>query len=65
MTCPSPTQASIFGTATNNGSGAYQFRIDVQDGASTSQPDMYGITVGSYSSGQHNLGGGQVDIHKN
>src|SRR5207245_2179907 len=48
VTCPSPTQASIFGTATINGSGTFNFRIDVRDGASTNQPDMYGIMVGSY-----------------
>ena len=64
MTCSSPTQASIFGTATNNGSGAFDFRIDVQDGASTNQPDMYGIMVGSYQSGEHVLGGGNVYIHR-
>jgi hypothetical protein len=43
----------------------FNFRIDVQDGASTSQPDMYGIMVGSYRSGEHVPGGGNVDIHKN
>jgi hypothetical protein len=65
VTCPSPTQAQIFGTATINGSGTFNYTITVQDGASTNQPDMYGIKVGSYSSGEHSLGGGQIDIHKN
>jgi len=65
VSCPSPTSAQIFGTATINGSGAYNYTITVRDGASTNQPDQYGIKVGSYSSGDHNLGGGQIDIHKN
>jgi Bacterial Ig-like domain (group 1) len=65
VTCPSPTQAQIFGTATINGSGSYQYTITVQDGSTTNQPDRYGIKVGSYSSGQHDLGGGTIDIHKN
>jgi hypothetical protein len=69
VTCPSPTQARIFGTATNNGSGTYNFQINVQDGATTNQPDMYGMTLSGtspiYESGEHVLGGGQIDIHKN
>jgi hypothetical protein len=65
VSCPSPTQAQIFGTATINGSGAFNYTITVQDGASTNQPDMYGIKVGPYSSGEHVLGAGNVDIHKN
>jgi hypothetical protein len=68
VTCPSPTQAKIFGTATNNGSGAYNFEIDVQDGATIGQQDMYGISVSNgnpfYASGGHAVGGGNIDIHK-
>jgi hypothetical protein len=54
------TTASIFGTATINGSGTHAFRVDVTDNT----PDTYRIMLDTgYDSGQHQLGGGQITIH--
>lgn len=61
-----PETASIFGRATIDGSGDYIFRIDVTDGGNGGSSDTYGITLSTgYVSGQHQLGGGNVNIHKN
>jgi hypothetical protein len=52
--------ATIFGTATINGAGAHDFRIDVTDNL----PNTYGLMLDTgYTSGQHTLGGGQITIH--
>jgi hypothetical protein len=41
------------------------FRIDVTDGGNGGSNDSYGIIMSDgYASGQHALGGGNVDIHK-
>jgi hypothetical protein len=60
-TCsPDRTTASIFGTATINGTGSHAFRIDVTDNS----PNTYGIVLDTgYMSGQHPLGGGTITIH--
>ena len=66
VTCsPDQTRASIFGTATVNGTGTYDFRIDVQDlGEPGKLIDTYRIRLSNgYDSGEHKLRGGNVQIH--
>jgi hypothetical protein len=59
------TTASIFGTATIDGSGTFVFRIDVIDQGQPGTNDSYGIMLSDgYFSGQHRLQGGNVTIHK-
>ena len=66
-TCSSDlTAASIFGTATVDGMGNYIFRIDVTDMGDPGINDSYGIMMSDgYLSGQRQLLGGNVQIHKN
>lgn len=68
VVCNSPTSATIFGEATIDGSGSNIYRIDVQDlGEPGNQPkgtDTYRMRVNAYDSGQQNLQGGNVQIHK-
>jgi len=67
LTCnPARTQATVFGTATIDGSGTHTFRIDVQDldepGVST---DTYRILLDTgYDSGVQALKRGHVHIHE-
>ncbi len=57
--------ATIFGTATIDGSGAYFFRIDLVDMGELGTSDTYGITLSDgYSSGEQTLHGGNIKIHK-
>jgi hypothetical protein len=57
--------ATIFGTATIDGAGTHMFRIDVTDLGSPGTSDSYGIIVDNgYASGQNQLQGGNVTIHK-
>jgi hypothetical protein len=57
--------ATIFGTATIDGSGTHVFRIDVTDMGSPGTNDSYGIILDTgYASGQKQLQGGNVTIHK-
>src|SRR5207249_6472953 len=59
------TSATIFGTATVDGSGTLVFRIDVTDGGEPGTTDSYGIILSDgYASGQELLQGGNVAIHK-
>jgi hypothetical protein len=59
------TTATIFGTATIDGSGTFVFRIDVTDQGQSGANDTYGIILSNgYVSGQHQLRGGNVTIHK-
>jgi hypothetical protein len=59
------TSAAIFGTATIDGSGMFVFRIDVVDQGEPSTNDSYGIMLSDgYFSGQQQLRGGNVKIHK-
>jgi hypothetical protein len=63
---PDFTSAEIFGTATVNGSGTFDFHIGVQDlnKGAMSAPDTYWITLSNgYDSGRHNLEGGNLTIH--
>jgi hypothetical protein len=65
IVCASNFQsASIFGTATINGSGSFDFRIDVKDLDNLGLPDHYRMTLSTgYDSGDQPLGGGNVTIH--
>jgi hypothetical protein len=64
MTCSDDlTEGTIFGRATVDGAGDVVFRIDVTD---QGQDDTYGLTMSDgYMSGQQQLQGGNVQIHKN
>jgi Mg-chelatase subunit ChlD len=59
------TAGSIFGTATINGGGTFNFRIDVQDnGEPGAGTDRYRIRLSNgYDSGLRILAGGNVQIH--
>jgi len=58
------TTATIFGRATIDGSGDFVFRIDVTDMGEPGTSDSYGIMLSNgYASGQHQLRGGNVQIH--
>jgi Bacterial Ig-like domain (group 1) len=58
------TMASIFGTATVNGSGSFDFRIDVQDLGEPGRDDRYRIRLSNgYDSGDQQLRSGNIQIH--
>lgn len=58
------TTASIFGTATIDGTGEHVFKIDVTDMSKIGGTDSYGMTLDTgYMSGQQVLSGGQITIH--
>jgi hypothetical protein len=66
VTCnASKTAASIFGTATVNGGGTFNFRIDVADNGEPGRSDTYRIRLSNgYDSGVQTLSaGGNVQIH--
>ena len=66
VTCTAEQQsASIFGTATINGAGSVNFRIDVTDnGEPGAESDTYRIRLSSpYDSGTQTLEGGNVQVH--
>jgi hypothetical protein len=55
---------SIFGTATINGSGSVDYRIDVQLAAWRRGADTYRIRLGNgYESGAQRIRGADVEIH--
>jgi hypothetical protein len=58
------TQASIFGSATVDGAGVHEFRIDLKDAGEPGIDDMYHILIPSlpYDSGNQKLAGGNVQI---
>jgi len=58
------TEASLFGNATVDGSGEYEYRIDLKDAGEPGIDDMYGILIPGvgYYSGMQTLGGGNVQI---
>jgi hypothetical protein len=66
IVCEGATQASIYGQATINGSGSFNYRIRVQDnGEPGAGHDRYGILLSNgYNSGEQLLGGGNVQIHR-
>ena len=58
------TSAMIFGTATVDGSGSFDFRIDVEDPGEPGSSDTYRIRVSNgYDSGEQVLEGGNIQIH--
>ena len=58
------TQASIFGTAKINGSGTFDYRIDLKDMGEPGDLDTYRIRLSNgYDSGTQVLEGGNVQIH--
>jgi hypothetical protein len=65
VTCSSDgTSASIFGTATVNGAGSFDFRIDVKDLSQPGTLDTYRIRLSNgYDSGEQVLTGGNIQIH--
>src|SRR5688572_896041 len=57
------TQASIFGTASIDGSGTFDFRIDLKDLGEPGSSDTYRIRLSNgYDSGEQTLSGGNVQI---
>ena len=59
------TAASIFGTATIDGAGSVDYRIDVTDLGEPGSSDTYQIRLSDgYDSGLQTLAGGNVQIHK-
>jgi hypothetical protein len=57
--------ASIFGTATIDGAGSVDYRIDVTDLGEPGRSDTYEIRLSNgYDSGVQTLVGGNVQIHK-
>jgi hypothetical protein len=64
VVCRSDGTASIFGTATVNGSGTFDYRIDLKDMGEPGDLDTYRIRLSSgYDSGEQILEGGNVQIH--
>ena len=60
----SSEQASIFGTATINGSGSFDYQIDLVDSGEPGTADTYRIWLSNgYDSGVQTLVGGNVQIH--
>ncbi|HWW90883.1 MAG TPA: post-COAP-1 domain-containing protein [Solirubrobacteraceae bacterium] len=59
------TKATILGTATVNGSGTYQYEIDLTDKGQSGANDMYRMYIPGigYDSGNQTLGGGNITIH--
>ena len=61
----SGNKASVFGTATINGSGSYNYRIDLTDnGEPGAGADKYRIRLSTgYDSGERTLAGGNIQMH--
>ena len=62
IVCDGSTRASIFGQATINGSGLFNYRIDLQDLGKGQ--DTYQLFLDSYNSGAQPLGGGNIQIRR-
>jgi hypothetical protein len=58
------TSAELYGSATVNGSGTFEYRIRLEDAGEPGSGDMYGIVVPGvgYASGDQMLEGGNVQI---
>src|SRR5687768_6534519 len=58
------TEASLFGRTTVDGSGFYEYQIDLKDAGEPGTEDMYSILIPEvgYYSGKQMLGGGNVQI---
>jgi hypothetical protein len=61
------TSASLFGNATVDGVGSYEYRIDLTDAGEPGSDDTYGIFIPGvpYNSGMQTLQGGNVQIRQN
>jgi hypothetical protein len=60
----SETQASIYGTATVDGSGSVDFQIDLEDLGEPGTADTYRLRLSNgYDTGVQTLVGGNVQIH--
>jgi hypothetical protein len=58
------TAASIFGKATIDGAGSFDYRIDVQDLGEPGRDDHYRMRLSTgYDSGDRLLSGGNIQIH--
>jgi len=58
------TSASIFGTATIDGAGTFDYRIDVQDLGEPGDTDTYRLRLSNgYDTGVQVLDGGNIQIH--
>lgn len=58
------TAAFVFGRATVNGSGSFDYRIDLQDLGEPGRNDTYRLRLSNgYDSGQQRLQGGNVQVH--
>ena len=58
------TQASIFGTATIDGKGSFDYQIDVTDLGEPGSSDTYRLRLSNgYDSGVQTLNGGNIQIH--
>jgi hypothetical protein len=65
VVCDGSTRASIFGQATINGSGIFNYRINVQDlGGPGRGQDKYWLLMDGYNSGEQILRGGNVEIRR-
>ena len=66
IVCDGTSQASIYGQATIDGSGSFFYRIKVKDVAEpgAGQDTYWIILANGYNSGEHTLGGGNVQIHR-
>jgi Bacterial Ig-like domain (group 1)/Beta-propeller repeat len=65
IVCDGSTRASIFGQATIDGSGIFNYRINVQDlGGPGKGQDKYQLLVDGYNSGEQMLRGGNVEIRR-
>jgi hypothetical protein len=65
VTCSADgTSASIFGQATVDGAGTYDYRIDLEDLGEPGSSDTYRIRLSNgYDSGEQTLKRGNVQIH--
>ena len=65
IVCDGSTRASIFGHATIDGSGPFNFRINVQDfGGPGRGQDTYWLLMDGYDSGEQTLRGGNIQIRR-
>ena len=65
VVCDGSSRASIFGTATTDGSNVVNFRINVQDvGGPGRGQDTYWLLMDGYNSGEQILGGGNIEIRR-
>ena len=65
IVCDGSTRASIFGQAMIDGSGPFNFRINVQDfGRTGRDQDTYWLITEGYNSGEQTLRGGNIQIRR-